>query len=89
MKLMELIMSKDNEPTIINIAEQIIKLEKNKAAIEETIKDIYHEAKSIGYDQKILKRAIRFVTMEEKDRKRFKIENDMFEVYVQQMNLPL
>lgn len=82
-------MSENNEPTIVGIALRILKLENEKAQVEETIKEIYQEAKSVGYDSKVLKRAIKYVSMEEKDQKRFRSENDMFDLYVSQMDLPL
>lgn len=78
-----------NAPAIITIAERIIRLEKNRAEIDEAIKDIYTEARSVGYDQKVLKRAIKFASLAENDRKKILAENEMFDLYVEQIALPL
>lgn len=44
--------------------EQIEKLEEEKAALLENIKDIYDEAKSQGFDTKIMKQIIRMMKID-------------------------
>jgi uncharacterized protein (UPF0335 family) len=82
-------MSKQNEPTLLGIAQRILKLENEKAEIAEIIKEVYSEAKNAGYNDKVLKRAIKWISLEEKDQKKILAENDMFDLYVSQMDLPL
>ncbi len=82
-------MSNQNEPTLLGIAQRILKLENEKAEIGEIIKEVYSEAKNAGYNDKVLKRAIKWITLEEKDQKKILAENEMFDLYVAQMDLPL
>lgn len=82
-------MSGNNTPRLIEIAKNIITLEKQKTIMDENIKEAYADAKSCGYDSKVLKRAIKYVQLEEKDQKRYHAENDMFNLYVEQLGLPL
>lgn len=78
-----------NEPTLIGIAQRIVRLNSEKNETEEMIKEVYAEARSVGYDPKVLKRAIRFMELDEKNRKKQLAEQEMFDLYVQQMDLPL
>lgn len=78
-----------NEPNLMNIAERIVRLNNDKKEIEEMVKEVYAEAKSTGFDPKILKRAIRFLEMDEADRKKYKDDETVLYVYLQQLDLPL
>jgi len=76
----------DNKPRLMEVAQRIFKLEKERAEVDEIIKDVYSEAKNMGYDTKVLKRAIKFVSLEVKDQKRVRSEQDMFDLYVSQLD---
>lgn len=51
-----------------SLIERIERLEEEKKAISGDIRDIYAEAKSAGYDAKIMKAVIRLRKMSEADR---------------------
>ncbi len=78
-----------NEPNLMGLAQRIVRLNAEKAETEEMIKEVYAEAKSTGFDPKILKRAIRIMEMDEVDRKKMLAEDEVLEVYLSQLNLPL
>lgn len=48
--------------------ERIERLEEEKKALADDIKDIYAEAKSTGFDAKIMRQVIRLRKMDENDR---------------------
>ncbi len=48
--------------------ERIERLEEEKAALSEDIKEVYSEAKGTGFDVKIMRQIIRLRKMEENDR---------------------
>lgn len=48
--------------------ERIETLEEEKAAVQEQIKDVMGEAKSVGFDVKILRQVVRLRKMKEADR---------------------
>lgn len=48
--------------------ERIERLEEEKAALSEDIKEVYSEAKGTGFDVKIMRQIIRLRKMEEADR---------------------
>jgi uncharacterized protein (UPF0335 family) len=73
----------------MSLAERIVRLNNERKEIEEMVKEVYQEAKSTGFDPKILKRAIRFMEMDETDRKKYKAEEEVLAVYLQQLDLPL
>ena len=79
----------DNTPTLFNLADRIGKLMNQKDETEEMIKEIYAEARSIGFDVKILKRAISIARLSEEDQKKRLAEDDILHVYLKQLNLPL
>lgn len=79
----------DNTPTLFNLADRIGKLMNQKDETEEMIKEIYAEARSVGFDVKILKRAISIARLSEEDQKKRLAEDDVLHVYLQQLNLPL
>ena len=58
-----------NEPALMQIAERILKASQEKERAEEAIKMIYDEARSVGYEPKILRRAINILKMDESERK--------------------
>lgn len=48
--------------------ERIEKLEEEKAALAEDVKEVYAEAKGVGFDTKIMRQVIRLRKMEPHDR---------------------
>ena len=70
--------------------ERIERLEEEKKGIGEDQRDVYLEAKSQGYDPKIMRRIIRLRKMPSHDRKEMEA---LLEVYANalgmQLNLPL
>lgn len=53
------------------LIKRIERLEEEKKGISDDIKDVYQEAKTTGYDAKILRAVIRLRKMEPDDRKEF------------------
>ncbi len=66
--------------------ERIERIEEEKKALAEDIKDIYSEAKSIGFDTKILRKQIsrRRMTKEKRDEEDFLLES--YELAVSTLN---
>jgi uncharacterized protein (UPF0335 family) len=62
------------------IIERIERLEEDKKAIMEDIKDVYAEAKGEGYDVKILRKV---VSIRKKDRLKRQEEDAILELYLQ------
>lgn len=51
--------------------ERIERLEEEKKGISDDIKDVYSEAKSVGYDSKIMKQIVKLRKMKPDDRRNF------------------
>ena len=51
------------------LIERVERLEEEKKAISEDIRDVYAEAKAVGYDAKILRQIIRIRAMKPDDRR--------------------
>lgn len=51
------------------LIERIERLEEEKKGIQDDIKDVYAEAKAVGYDTKILRQVIRLRKMKPDDRR--------------------
>ncbi|SKB26951.1 DUF2312 domain-containing protein [Sphingopyxis flava] len=70
--------------------ERIERLEEEKKALGEDIRDVYSEAKAQGYDTKILRKVIRLRKMSPHDRAEM---DALLEIYCNavgiQLNLPL
>ena len=62
-----------------NIIARIEKLEEEKAAISQDIKDVYSEAKGNGLDAAILRK---IVAIRKKSPKEFEQEEEMLELYM-------
>lgn len=76
----------DNTPNIIKLAERINRLTKQKNEAEEAIKEVYLEARSHGYEPKILKKAISLASMKPEDVRRIKAEQEVLDLYLRQMD---
>lgn len=53
------------------LIERIERLEEEKKNIADDIKDVYTEAKAVGFDTKIMRQIIRIRAMDPEDRKQF------------------
>lgn len=51
------------------LIERVERLEEEKKGIADDIKDVYAEAKSVGYDSKIMKQIVRLRKMKPDDRR--------------------
>lgn len=58
--------------------ERVERLEEEKSAVSEDIREIYGEAKSAGFDPKIMRKVIRLRKMEQEKRRE---EEELIEVY--------
>ena len=58
--------------------ERVERLEEEKAAIAEDVKEVFGEAKSAGFDPKIMRKVIRLRKMEHEKRRE---EEELIEVY--------
>jgi uncharacterized protein (UPF0335 family) len=70
-------MTENNQ--IKSIVERIERLEEEKQAIADDIKEVYAEAKGNGFDQKILKKVIALRKLDPEERERV---NLMIETYM-------
>jgi uncharacterized protein (UPF0335 family) len=76
----------NNTPNIIKLAERINRLNQQRAETEEAIKEVYLEARSHGYEPKILKKAISLTAMKPEDIRRIKAEQEVLDLYLRQMD---
>ena len=60
------------------LIERIERLEEEKAAIADDIKDVFVEAKAVGYDAKIMKQVIRLRKMQPDDRREMETILDLY-----------
>lgn len=58
--------------------ERVERLEEEKAALSEDIKDIYAESKAVGFDTKIIRKVIRLRKMDKEKRQE---EEQLLELY--------
>jgi uncharacterized protein (UPF0335 family) len=68
-----------NAPRLQSIVERIEKLEEERRAIGSDIKDVFTEAKSIGYDVKTLRRVIKARAQDPADRAE---QESLFDTYM-------
>lgn len=67
-----------------SIIERIERLEEEKKALAEDIKDVYHEAKGNGFDVVILRK---IVAMRKRDQEELDEEETMMEVYLRALGM--
>ena len=60
------------------LVERVERLEEEKAAIADDIKDVFLEAKALGYDAKIMKQVIRLRKMADDDRREMETILDLY-----------
>lgn len=69
-----------------SLIERVEKLEEEKKAVGEDIKDVYAEAKGVGYDPKIMKRVI---ALRRQDPSKRREEQDVLETYMRAVGMEL
>ena len=67
-----------------SIIERIERLEEEKKALAEDIKDVYAEAKGNGFDTKIIRKVI---AMRKRDRAELDEEETMLEIYLRALGM--
>ena len=60
------------------LIERVERLEEEKKAISDDIKDVFAEAKAVGYDAKIMKQVIRLRKMNPDDRREMETILDLY-----------
>lgn len=65
----ELGMSEASDDRLRLLIERIERLEEEKRGITEDIRDVYKEAKAVGYDPKIMRQVVRLRKMRPEDRR--------------------
>lgn len=60
------------------LIERVERLEEEKKGISEDIKDVYAEAKAVGYDTKIMKQIVRLRKMKPDDRRDMEMVLDTY-----------
>ena len=60
------------------LIERVERLEEEKKAISDDIKDVFTEAKAVGYDAKIMKQVIRLRKMQPDDRREMETILDLY-----------
>ena len=60
--------SQSKDDRLKSLIERVERLEEEKKALADDIKDIYAESKSVGFDVKIMRQIIRLRKMNEADR---------------------
>ena len=66
------------------VIERIEKLEEEKSAIADDIKDVYAEAKGNGFDAKIIRR---IVALRKKDREQRREEEEILDLYMSALGM--
>jgi len=64
--------------------ERIERLEEEKAALAADIREVYAEAKSVGFDGKILRQIVRIRKMDESDRQE---QEELLSVYMSALGM--
>lgn len=66
--------------------ERIERLEEEKSGLAEDIKDIYAEAKAVGFDTKIIRKVVRRRKMDKEKRQEEDELLDLYEVSIENIN---
>ena len=67
-----------------SVIERIERLEEEKAALASDIREVYAEAKSAGYDTKVMRQIVKLRKMDSADRQE---QEALLEVYMQAVGL--
>lgn len=76
----------DTDQRLQLLIERIERLEEEKKAISEDIRDVYTEAKAVGYDAKIMRQIVKLRKMKPDDRAEMEA---ILEVYKRALGLDL
>ena len=68
------------------LIERVERLEEEKRGIADDVKDVYAEAKAVGYDAKIMKEIVRLRKMKPDDRKE---RNAILQLYAAELGMDL
>ncbi len=66
--------------------ERIERLEEDKRTVAEEIRDVYSEAKGVGYDVKIIRKV---VSIRKVDKEKRREEEEILELYLQALGMDL
>lgn len=66
------------QDVLLSFVERIERLEEEKKNLAEDIKDVYAEAKSSGFDVKIMRQIIKMRKMEDSDRQEYEALIDLY-----------
>ena len=69
---------------LTTIIQRVERLEEEKSSIQEDIKEVFAEAKSAGFDVKILKQIVKLRKMDQADRQEMEL---LLETYKRALNL--
>ncbi len=67
-----------------SFVERIERLEEEKAALVEDIREVYSEAKGTGFDVKILRQVVKLRKMDQSDRRQ---QEDLLDLYKRALDL--
>ena len=67
-----------------SIVERIERLEEEKSALNADIREIYSEAKTLGYDTRTLRHVVRLMKLDSADRRE---QEEMLDLYKKALNL--
>lgn len=67
-----------------SFVERIERLEEERAALTNDIRDVYAEAKGVGFDTKILRQVVRVRKMDQSDRRE---QEDLLELYLSTLGM--
>jgi uncharacterized protein (UPF0335 family) len=73
-----------NKEQLVQFIERIERLEEDKKAISEDIKDIYTEAKSSGYESKIIRK---IVSLRRKTKEQRQEEETLLDLYMSSIGM--
>ena len=71
-------MAEETDDRLRLLIERVERLEDEKKGISDDIKDVYAEAKAVGYDAKIMRQIVRLRKMKPDDRKEMEAILDLY-----------
>lgn len=64
--------------------EKIERLEEEKSEVQENIKDVYAEAKSVGFDTKVMKQVVRLRKLKKEE---YEEQEELLDIYKQALGM--
>ena len=71
---------------LMALIERIERLEEDKKTVADEVKDVYTEAKSVGYDVRIMRK---IVAIRKQDQEKRREEEDLLETYLQALGMQI